>query len=367
MRQIPQIYESNKTAIDGSALGSLPDAISCSVTEELNGEFSLEMTYQMGGRNADLLQVGRIISAMPNQYGTTQGFRIETIEKSLDGRMDISANHVSMDLSNIVLFSFGGNISLALTLGYLSSKAHPTNSFTFDTTLDSTQTGNCMFVPLKSAREVMLSQDNSVAKVFGGEWKFDNWRATLTHRGTTRNVQIAYGKNLTAFKETDTLGGYDAIYPFAQYQGETNFNWWEITNTSVCATAPLVYVNNTGSTYGFPRVRLVDLSEYFTDFSTNPPTDSTLYAAARNYIQLHSGHSTASYSTEFVDLAKLLGNTERVELGDTLHIVVPMFGITDMVTRVVSITYDCLLDRNTSVVVGDKKVTLADTLAKLMR
>ena len=366
MKQTPLIYEATKTAIDGYALGGLPDAISCTVTEELNGDFSLDMTYPAGGTNADLIVIGRIIAAMPNPYGNLQGFRIETIEKTLAGTMTIYAQHVSMDLSNIVLSSFGGNISLALTLTFLASKANPANSFTFDTDLDSTQRGDCTFIPLKSAREVMLSQENSVAKVFGGEWKFDNWKATLTHRGMARNVQIAYGKNLTGFTEKDLLGGYDAIYPFAQYQSESAFNWLEITDTSVCPTAPLVYVNGTGSTYGFPRVRLVDLSNYFQDFSTDPPSSSTLYAAARNYIQLNSGASTASLSSDFVDLAKILGDTERIELGDTLYITVPSFSISNLVTRVVSITYDCLLDQNTSIVTGDKKVTLADTLAELM-
>ena len=366
MKLIPMIYEATKTAIDGYALGALPDAISCTVTEELNGEFSLDMTYPIDGTNAKLITVGRIIAAMPNPYGTVQGFRIESIEKELTGTMSVFGYHVSMDLSKIVLFSFGGNISLALTLTYLSSKATPANNFTFDTDLDDTQRGVCTFIPLKTAREVMLSQDNSVAKVFGGEWKFDNWKATLTHRGTTRNVQIAYGKNLTGFTETDALGDYDAVYPFAQYQGDSYFTWWVISDTDVCATAPLVYVNGTGPSFGFPRIRLLDLSDQFQDFSTNPPSSATLYAAAQEYIALNNGNSTASLSTDFVDLAKILGSTERIELGDTLYITVPSFGISNMVTRVVSITYDCLLDQNTSIVAGDKKVTLADTLAELM-
>lgn len=367
MKRIPLIYEATKTAIDGYALGMLPDAIKCSVTEELNGDFHLDMSYPMNGVNADLLKVGRIISAMPNPYGSEQGFRIEKIVKNLSGVMTIYAGHISMDLSRIILFSFGGNISLALILGYLSSKANPANNFTFGTDLDDTQRGDVTFIPLKSAREVMLSQDNSVAKVFNAEWMFDNWKATLTHRGTSRNVQIAYGKNLTGFKETDNLGDYDAVYPFAQYQGEANFNWWEITDTGVCATAPLVYVNGTGSTYGFPRVRLLDLSDQFQDFSVSPPTSATLYAAAQNYIALNSGESTASLSTDFVDLAKIIGYTERIELGDTLYITIPPFGISNLMTRVVSITYDCLLDQNTSVVVGDKKFTLADMLAEMTR
>ena len=368
MKVIPRIYEKNTDdLIPSYLLGSLPDAISCTVTEELNGEFCLDMTYPMNGMNAGMITVGRIIAAAPNPYEPVQAFRIETIEKDLMGTMTISANHVSMDLSNIVLSSFGGNISLALTLTYLSSKAKPANNFTFSTDLDDTRTGDCTFIPLKTVREVMLSQSNSVSKVFDGDWKFSNWDATLTHRGTVRNMQIAYGKNLTGLTETDELGAYDAIYPFAQYQGESAFNWWEITDTGVCATAPLVYVNGTGPTFGFPRVRLVDLSDKYTDFQSSPPSSSTLYAFAQTYIAHSSWKSKANFSTDFVDLAKILGKTERVELGDTLYISVPSFGVTNLQTRVKAITYDCLLDQNTSVVVGDKKITLADTLAELMR
>ena len=76
---------------------------------------------------------------------------------------------------------------------------------------------------------------------------------------------------------------------------------------------------------------------------------------------------TANYATEYVDLAKILGSAERVDLCDTIYISVKPYGIYNLTSKVIKVVYDVLLDEYESVQVGDKKITLADTLAELMR
>jgi len=358
MKQIPQIYEANKTAIDGYALGSLPDALDCKVTEERNGEFYCELSYPAHGFNADLLKVGRILAVKPNMYGNTQGFRIQEIVKSLDGRMDITAYHVSYDLSNVIVMPFtAANITMA-RLG-LKTNAKPTPSFNFKT--DVTTAGTFTVTEPTPLRNLLVGQEGSMVDVYGGELLFDNWDVwLLSSRGKSRNVQIAYGKNLSGFKETDQIAKYDAVVPFAVYNETTYY----ITSTAVCATAPVVYANGTGSMYGFPKAIALDLSENYSDTA---PTDAGLYADAQAYIRRNTTLPTANMSTEYADLAKILGNTERVELCDTVNITVTPYNVFNLTSKVISVTYDVLLDENSKVQVGDRKITLADTLAELTR
>ena len=337
-------------------LGSLPDAISCEVTEERNGEFFCEMTYPAFGINADLIKTGRIIAVRPNMYDNVQGFRIATIEKSLDGTMDITAYHVSYDLSQVIVMPFtAANISAALA--GLASNGHPANSFTFQT--DKSNAGTFTVTAPTPLRSLLVGTEGSLVDVFGGELKFDNWDVyLLDSRGTTKNVHIAYGKNLTGFKETDNAAKYDAVVPYAVYNDATYY----ITDTAVCADAPMVYANGTGAIYGFPKTVALDLSDKFGMDAA--PTDQQLYDYAQQYIRRNPTGATANLSTEYVDLAKLLGATERVDLCDTVYVSVQPYNLYNFQSKVISTVYDALLDEYISVQIGDKRVTLADTLAE---
>lgn len=58
---IPILYEQGETKFISQGIGSLADAISCTVTEERNGEYELEMTYPASGRLFSELTNGRLI------------------------------------------------------------------------------------------------------------------------------------------------------------------------------------------------------------------------------------------------------------------------------------------------------------------
>ena len=161
---------------------------------------------------------------------------------------------------------------------------------------------------------------------------------------------------LTAFKDTDEDAKYDAVIPYAVFNETTYY----LTDTGVCATAPVV---ESGTTYGYPRTIAVDFSDQFTNAA---PTQSQLYAAAQSYIDGHSTKPTSNMATGYLDLRKLLGSVEDVNLCDTIHLTVAPYNIYDIRLKVIRYVFDVLLDEFESVTVGDKMITLADTLAELM-
>lgn len=354
MKQIPQLYESNTNAAYASILGSLPDAIKCEVTEERNGDFYCEMTYPARGMNAKLISVGRIIMVPPNPYDNAQAFRIATIEKSLDGTMDITAYHISYDMANMVVMPFIVSNSVS-ACNALTGAAVPGADFLITTDIIN-QTAFEVKQPTL-LKPLLVGMEGSLVDTYGGELKFDNWNVSLLqNRGQIRNVQIAYGKNLTGFIETDEIAKYDGVVPFAVFDNVTYY-----LAGSEYPTAPIVWANGTGPIYSYPRLLPLDMSDKYTEAA---PTKAQLYADAQSYIRQHNTAATANMSTEYVDLAKLLGHNERVDLCDTVYITVTPFNIYNLTSKVISITYDVLTDENIKVEIGDKKITLADTLAQ---
>ena len=354
MKQIPLVFENTVTSLDGSPLGSLPDALECKVTEERHGEFYCEMTYPAYGLNADLIQVGRIIAVKPNMYDNIQGFRIATIEKNLAGEMTVTAYHVSYDLAQVIVMPFTA-ATISAALDGLETYAVPSNAFSFET--DKTTTATFAVTEPTPLRSLLVGTQGSLVDVYGGELKFDNWTVSLlASRGQDRNVQIAYAKNLTGFKEVDENGTHDAVVPFANFNDAV----YVLTDTGICPTAPIVYGAG-GGTYGYPKAMPLDLSDKFE--SETEPTQALLYQYATQYLSRNSGAPTVNMSTEYVDLAKVMGNTERVDLCDTVYISVQPYNVWNMTSKVIKIVYDCLLDENAEVEIGDRRITLADTLA----
>ena len=308
MKQIPLIYEATKTALDGYALGSLPDCLDCKVTEERNGEFFVELKYPAYGMNADLLTVGRLLAIRPNMYDNTQAFRIVTIRKDISGEMEVTAYHVSYDLAQVIVLPFTA-ANVADALAGLASHSVPASSFTFST--DKTTTGVFSVTQPTPLRALLGGMAGSILDVYGGEFRFDNWSVSLLNsRGSKKNVQVAYGKNLTGFVETDEAGKYDAVLPFAVFDDQL----YQITSASVVATAPIVYANGSGPLYGYPKALALDLSG---EFSDTAPTDAALYDLALAYISRNATLPTRNMATEYSRFATMGSQPTRPRLLNT--------------------------------------------------
>ena len=65
MKMTPVLFGSDATTYTTQGLGSLKDAISCKVSEEINGPYELEMTYPVTGRRYANLQNRCIIYCKP--------------------------------------------------------------------------------------------------------------------------------------------------------------------------------------------------------------------------------------------------------------------------------------------------------------
>ena len=93
------IYDKNASPVNdgfsGHGFGLLKEAIRCEITEELNGDYSLELEYPLDGSKAPYIQKWNIIRA------NGQLFRIYKIEDStIDYTRLVYARHISYDIAN---------------------------------------------------------------------------------------------------------------------------------------------------------------------------------------------------------------------------------------------------------------------------
>ena len=349
---IPILYEGNEKNFIHNGLGRLSDAIKCTVEEERNGTFELEMTYPITGIHyADIIE-NRIILARSEDGGTPQAFIIYKISKPLNGVVTINAQHISYLLNGFVTMPFTAS-SLADALIKLNSNAVVTTGFTFYTDIVNSKEFN-LDVP-KTIRSILGGESGSLLSVYGSaDYQFDNFTIRLlANRGHDNHVTIRYGKNLTDLKAvTDTTNIYTGIVPF----------WADSEGNTVYVDDYVVYSEH-ASDYPYKYIKVVDFSSEFEE----APTKAQLLTRAQSYLANNSGWKIKNnIEVSFVALAqteeyKNIAPLERVKLCDIVTVEYAKLGISFQ-TKVIRTVYNVLLDRYDSIELGDTTYTLAQAI-----
>ena len=102
----PILYDAGRTSFNDNGLGILADAISCKVTQELNGQFELEMRYPVEGIHYGEIALRAILRASASPDAGLQSFRIYRITPAMGGVATIYARHVAYDLGGYVVAPF---------------------------------------------------------------------------------------------------------------------------------------------------------------------------------------------------------------------------------------------------------------------
>lgn len=347
---IPRLYDGT-AAPQGNGIGLLRDCIRCTVTEERNGGYELELVYPITGQHYAALALRALIRAKPNPAGSEQDFRIYKISRPIGGQVTVNAQHISYDLSGVPVTPFSAQNAPAALAGL---KAHAAAECPFDFWTDlSTTAAFAVSVP-SGIRSLLGGVEGSILDVYGGEYEWDNTTVKLhARRGTDRGVTIRYGKNLTDLTQEENCADvYTGVYPY-----------WAGSDGSGLVQLPEKTLAAQGE-YGFVRILPLDLSEKF----EQPPTEEQLRTAAQTYMkQNRIGVPKVSMTVSFAQLGQTeeyAGKAllEQVDLGDTVRVEFPRLGVSAS-ARCVKTVYDVLLDRYDSVELGDARANIADTIA----
>lgn len=346
-----RLFDSAETEFSTNGIGVLPDAESCVVTEEKNGEFELEMVYPITGKRYSELAMRRIIVAKSNPYSNPQPFRIYSITKPFNGRVTVNAEHISYDMSGYPVPPFTAG-SCADALSKLKENCAVTCPFTFWT--DKNVTKDFSTNKPYSMRSLLGGVDGSILSVFGkGEYEFDGYLVKLwLNRGKDRGVVIRYGKNLTDIEQEENCSSvYTGVYPY----------WYAENSEMVSLPEGIVEAEGT---YNYTRILTLDLSDRWTE----QPSEETLREAAENYIKNNNiGVPDVSLDISFEQLAQtkeyeLYSMLEEVHLCDTVHVEFPDLGVSAK-ADCIKTEYDVLTDKYNKIELGSSKSTLASTIA----
>lgn len=348
MMMTPILFPADATDYSTQGLGALADAITCKVSEELNGEYELEMTYPASGRRYADIKNRRLIYCAPDPYRSAQPFRIYRITRPLNGVITVYAEHISYDLSGVPVNAFSATGAQAALSG-LKSNAAVSNPFTFWTDVSS-DVEFSVAVP-SSTRSVLGGSEGSILDTFGGEYEWDGFTVRLrSRRGQDNGVRIAYGKNLTDIQQDENISDLATGV----------IGYWAGSDGTLVQTG----VVDAPGTYDFDRVISVDFSS---DFDEQPTTERLTQRVQRYISDNNIGVPDVSISVSWVNLEQYSGYEglsllERVSLGDTVTVEFPALGV-EATARVVKTVYDALHDRYESAEIGSVKATIADTIA----
>lgn len=353
----PILYTANTTDFSSNGVGMLSDAVSCVVSEERNGAYTLEMEYPVDGIHYSEIITDCIIRAKANQKSGPQLFRVVKISAPLSGAVTVSANHIRYQMASIPVSPCSAT-TCAASLEAIRSHAAVDCPFTFWTDKDTVADWKTS-VPCDMSG-LLGGQDGSIIDTYGGEWEFDNYAVKLwKSRGGDTGVKILYGKNLTDLTQEKAIESlFTGIYP---YWADSDGHLVQLTEKVITLT----------SSQSYHRIRAVDFSDKF----ENEPTEAQLRSAATNYINANGLTSpTVSITVNFSPiwqtdeyksdpLYQQIAGMEKLGLCDTVTVYYSKLGV-NCKAKITSYEYDSILERYNELHVGDAKSTLSDTIAE---
>ncbi len=360
---IPILYDKAERDFSHNGIGFLSDTTKATVTEERNGVFELSLQYPVGGAWFDLIQNGSVIKAKPNETSELQLFRVYKVSKPLNGIVTYSAEHISYDLSGVP--------ALGCCLSSTTAEAAMERAVNgavvpcpYDVHSDITGKRPFAIENPASVRSIL----GAVRDGFGGEFEFDNFTVYLHKaRGQDNGVTIEYGKNLTDLKQEDNISDcYTHILPYAAYQREP-----EEYDENAEPETVYVYLSEKimpipgAESFGRIKVYPIDFSDRFEDGADY--TEAALRELAEDYLSdTDIGAPKVNLTVSFVQLwqteeYKNIASLERVKLCDIVTVKFPLLGV-ESKAEVIKTVFDVLGERYESIVLGDVKETLADTI-----
>lgn len=339
------LYDTKELEFKTLGIGVLRDAISVSVTEELNGLFELTMEYPIDGYLFNELKFTRIICCKSNPYSKPQPFRIYSISTPINRTVTINAAHISYDLSGFIVDPFTAT-NLDETIAGLKNKVYGDCPFEYVHTVN--ESGDINVSEPKSVRSVL---GEHVSKAYQPDFTFDGLTVIMEDkRGGETGVNVVYGKNLIDInQEENNTNVYTGVYPF-----------WRDDEDNVTVLDERVI--KTPGTWYYTKIYPLDLSNEF----KNKPTQEEMKAFTETYIEVYSlGIPEISLSISVLQLNGTNYEREmlagKINLGDTITVQFPDAKV-NAKARCIKTVYDPLQNRYETLELGDAARTLADSI-----
>ncbi|GHU55429.1 hypothetical protein FACS1894132_11540 [Clostridia bacterium] len=322
-----------KNGFNNNGLAVLDECVSAVVTENLNGEYSLELTYPANSRKAQHLEEFNIIKA------NGQLFRIYKAERTHGSGLfaKVWARHIFYDLAYFFIESakiVNANCKEALEM----------------TLPPETQAMFAFAAPQDNIYPFAVKEVNGVdvlfrlLGVYGGEIVRDNYSVAIIGKiGADSGVTIRYGKNIKGLTLTlDTTELATRIYP--------------VGKDGILLPERYIDVDG-GQMLSFDIIKRVEFN--------NADDEISLRTAAVKYAET-SALPKINVSVDFLELSKVRGYENfsaltSVNIGDRVAVIHERLGLS-AVLRVITVQTDLLNPMNNKITLGDPLKTIIEKL-----
>lgn len=348
------IYLKDTTNFDNNGLGFLIDVVTAYVTEEINGDYSLNLEYVMDGKLSEYLVNENIIKCKVYD-GTNQLFVIKDKRKNFK-TITIIAKHIFYQLSdNFLEDVYPNNLTCHAFLEWILNHTQYPNNFVAYSNINKVKSAR--YVRKNPTEAILGADDNSMVNIFEGELKRDNFKVNFLDRvGSDNNLNVVFGKNITGIDiEIDSTSVFTRIMPIG-FDG---------------LLLPEKYIDSINiKNYLYPKIKCFKFEniKYDPEDENAYQTLDDAYNALRTEVKLlfESGidKPTVNVKIDWIELSKTkeysnYSNLERVSLGDTIH--AQILGET-FETRVIKIKYNPLTDMIEEFEIGTVKQTIGNTI-----
>ena len=351
---IPRLFPADATTFEAIGICPLSDCISCTVEEQRNGAFTLELEYPRDGEWVNELAIDRIVLADPyDNAKEAEPFRIYEVEYDMNGNVMVYANHISYQLNDVVVGKFLHTAETPVKAWqWLEDNLLTACPFTLYSDIPARTAATFNMAEPFKARSYIGGMEGSILDVFGGELEWNRWTVNLWQaRGKDNSVKIAYTKNLTGLEyDVDMSNVYTGAVAY-------------YSNNGTYVQGTLQTVTNDWS---YDRTIVLDATQ---DFNSTP-TQAQLNTYALNYLNANASAPNVSVDVEFVPLwqteeYKQFYGLEHVSLCDTVTVLYQPLNLS-IKAKVVKTEYNVLADRYDKITISTVKPTLADIIFGLM-
>ena len=329
--------------------------IEAKVKVELNGTWALELEHPIDDEGRwKYLEEEAVVKC--SSFNGDQLFRIKSIEKN-DDSVFAKAYPIFFDSKNDCFLTdtrpTGKNGQEALNIMLAPNKKYSAQS-------DIARKATAYYEYMNLMEAINGDNANSFLNRWGGEILYDNFKIIVNERvGGDYGVELRYGKNIPANGITETIDMSEVvtrIYP-------KSYNGYKLSGNGY-VDSPILsnYPTVKAATMKFDNIKMRedaqedDEEKGIVVCDTKAELDKALTEACKKQFEAGLDKPKVTIEADMV----LLQNTdqykdyeilETVSLGDTIHCRHDKLGIISD-ARVVGLEYDCILNRVTSVVLG---------------
>lgn len=377
---IPRLYVSNNSyGTSKTLLGNMDHTSKCVAKETLNGENQIELVTDINDFTNEYISVQKIIEVKPNPQQDPQLYIIDKVERKINGKINISANHISSLCNQYITNGIGSSSTddYQRTLSdvtpkeawdiIMSNYMPVTSTIPFNFTSDITTTSDFSLglVNPETIGNILGGTEGSFLDTWGGYYEYDNFNINLLKsRGVKQNYKLMYGHNISDATQTeDTEALYSHILPYGEVQDVA-------TDSTITLYGSLVSIENTESKYR--KLFLYDCSSKSKNlkvYSTRTDEHDAGYGYDAAKEEMTKYAATYAKKNTLGNIHVNIKVTHRAELeemsrfsiGDEVSVILDSFG-TATTARITEVEYDVLNERWNTLNVGESAVTLASIL-----